>query len=677
MSTLRMPFAVKVAFAASGVWLAGYELHLLVGLPFAGVLFNRYVHDGVLLLASALCGLRAWRGPAERLAWGLIAAALLSWTLGEIYYTAVLWTAQSIPVPSPADVGYLGVYPLAFSGLIVLLRARARQVSVTLWVDGLIAALVVGALGAAVVFEEVLRTVGGKPISVATNLAYPLGDLLLLGIVATAFSLRRWRPDRSGLLLGLGIVVFWAADGLYLVEVAQNTYTQGGFFDVGWWAGIVLIALAAWQRPTPMARRERRESVAAIFAPIGFALVALGLLVFATLQPLDKLAVGLATAALVAVMARLLITFRERVSVLRATRDEALTDALTGLGNRRRLMLDLDDLLDLRDGSFHLVLFDLDGFKRYNDRFGHPAGDSLLARLGGHFDTAVRPYGSAYRVGGDEFCAVITSTESKLESVLGGAVAALAEDGDGFAVAPSYGTVFVPAEARTLSEALTLADARLYEHKDSRRPAHHDETHSALLQALRERDPSLHRHLSEVAGLARGVCRKLGLGAEDVDEIVRAAELHDVGKMAIPETILDKPGKLNGDERAFMDRHTLLGERILAAAPALGSVARLVRSSHERFDGEGYPDRLQGEQIPLGSRIIFACDSFNAMTSDRPYARKKGVQDAIAEMKRCAGTQFDPDVVRALQSVLEDQTDADPSAGSAAEKPARGPLASV
>jgi two-component system cell cycle response regulator len=227
-----------------------------------------------------------------------------------------------------------------------------------------------------------------------------------------------------------------------------------------------------------------------------------------------------------------------------------------------------------------------------------------------------------------------------------------------------------------LSEALTLADTRLYEHKDSRRPAHHDETHSALLQALRERDPNLHRHLSEVAALARGVCRKLGLGAEDVDEIVRAAELHDVGKMAIPETILDKPGKLNGDERAFMDRHTLLGERILAAAPALGSVAKLVRSSHERFDGEGYPDRLQGEEIPLGSRIIFACDSFNAMTSDRPYARKKGDQDAVAEMKRCAGTQFDPDVVRALQSVLEDQAD-DLAAVRPAAAPGHVPLARV
>ena len=660
MASPRMPAAVKVAFAAMGLWLASYELHLAVQIPFAGVLFGRYLHDAVLLLASSLCALRAWRGASERLAWSLIAAALLSWTLGEIYYTVVLWTAQSIPVPSPADVGYLGVYPLAFSGLVLLLRSRARHVSATLWIDGLIAALVVAAIGAAVVFEEVLKTVGGKPLSVATNLAYPLGDLLLLGMVVTVFSLRRWRPDRGGLLLGFGIIVFWAADGLYLVQVAQNTYTQGGFFDVGWWAGITLVALAAWQPTTPIARHPRRESVAAIFAPISFALIALGLLVFATLHALDKLAIGLATAALIAVMARLLITFRERVSVLRATRDEALTDALTGLGNRRRLMLELDRLLEPGGEPFHLILFDLDGFKRYNDRFGHPAGDTLLARLGGHFDVAVRSLGGAYRIGGDEFCALITRSEGKIQSAIGAAVAALTEDGDGFSVATSYGAVCVPVEAGTPSEALTLADARLYENKESRRPVRQDETHNALLQALRERDPNLHQHLSEVAILARGVCRKLRLQPEEVDEIVRAAELHDVGKMAIPDTILEKPGELDDHERKFMERHTLLGERILAAAPALSSVAKLVRSSHERFDGNGYPDGLRAKEIPLGSRIIFACDSFNAMTSDRPYARRKTREEAIEEMSRCASSQFDPDVVEALQSVLAEVAEGEP-----------------
>jgi two-component system cell cycle response regulator len=663
MQSPRTPPAVKAVFVALGVWLAAYEAHLLIAAPFASPLFNRYVHDAVLLTAASLCGLRALRRRPERLAWALIAGALLSWTVGEIYYTLALWTAKSIPVPSPADIGYLGVYPLAFSGLMILLRDRARRVGLTLWVDGVIAALVVGALGAAVVFEEVLKTIGGRPISIATNLAYPLGDLLLLGIIATGFTLRRWRPDRSALLLGLGIVAFWTADSLYLVETAQNTYTQGGIFDAGWWAGITLVALAAWQPTKPMPERARRENLGTIFAPISFAVVGLGLLVYATLRHVDALAVGLATAALLGVIVRLIITFRENIHLLQSSRREALTDALTGLGNRRHLMVDLERRCSeegLRD-PFDLVLFDLDGFKLYNDRFGHPAGDALLVRLSDHFRNAIRPYGSAYRMGGDEFCALIESGGSKLESVISAASIALSEDGEGFDVKPSYGTVLVPAEASSAGDALGIADARLYQDKDQRRVRPHDEMQSALLQVLRERHPDLHRHLSEVACLSRAVCQKMGLAPEEIDEVVRAAELHDVGKMAIPDTILDKPGPLNRKERAFMERHTVIGQRILAAAPALETIAGLVRSSHERYDGDGYPDSLAGDRIPLGSRIVFACDAFNAMTTDRPYASRKSHGEALSELRRCAGTQFDPQVVAALAATLE----ADPSGGLA------------
>jgi two-component system, cell cycle response regulator len=652
---LYPPRMVKTAFLALGVWLVAYELHLLISIPLAGPLFGRYVHDVLLLVAAALCGLRAVRHRHERLAWSLIAGALLSWTFGEIYYTAVLWTATSIPVPSPADIGYLGVYPLAFCGLTVLLRDRAKRVSPTLWVDGIIAALVVAALGAAVVFEEVLGAVGGRPISIATNLAYPLGDLLLLGVVVTAYTMRRWHPDRGALLLGLGITSFWIADSLYLLETAQNTYTQGGIFDIGWWAGITLIALAAWQQTTPMPDRARRESVRNIVAPIIFAVIGLGLLVLATFRHINGLAVALATASLLGVIVRLIITFREKVQALGESRQEALTDALTGLSNRRHLMLDLERRFspNRQHEPFYLVLFDLDGFKLYNDRFGHPAGDALLVRVSGHLQTAIRPYGSAYRMGGDEFCALVESAEGEFQSVLSAACVALSEEGEGFAVRTSCGWVSLPSEASSAGEALGVADTRLYDDKERRREPSRDQTQSALLQALRERHPDLHQHLSEVASLARSVCQEMALPTEQIDEIVRAAELHDIGKMAIPDTILDKPAQLNRKEHAFMERHTVIGERILVAAPALSPIAKLVRSSHERYDGGGYPDGLAGEAIPLGSRIVFACDAFNAMTTDRPYARRQTFADALAELKRCAGTQFDPQVVTALTNILE------------------------
>ena len=587
-------------FGVLGAWLIAYELHLLAPYTPVHFMFGRYVHDGVLLTAACLCALRAVRQRPERLAWSLIAAALFSWALGEVYYTVVLWDKNPIPVPSPADVGYLGVYPLGFSGLVLLMRARVSDVSPTVWVDGIIAGLVVAALSAAVVFQEVLHTIGGRPISVATNLAYPLGDLLLLAFVVSVFSVRRWRPDRTWALIGAGIVCFWIADSLYLVETAENTYTVGGVFDVGWWLGIVLIAGAAWMSPPRSSSEEPRESTRSIVVPIAFALVGLTLLVVATLLPVNPVAVGLATASLVAVIVRLIVTFRQNVAMLRASRAEALTDALTGLGNRRKLMLVLArrDAYGSDQRPVDLVLFDLDGFKQYNDTFGHPAGDAMLMRLARHFETAVAPYGNAYRMGGDEFCALIGPGERKLESVVAAATEALTDQAEGFSLGCSYGAVHLPGEAASASEALRLADIRLYRDKDERRSTPQDQARGALLQVLQERQPDLHLHLSEVAALARSVGQRLGVAPETLDEVVRAAELHDVGKMAIPDTILNKPTQLNPEEWEFMRSHTLVGERILAAAKALVPVSKLVRSSHERMDGGGYPDGLEGAHPP-------------------------------------------------------------------------------
>jgi diguanylate cyclase (GGDEF)-like protein len=536
------------------------------------------------------------------------------------------------------------------------MRARVSDVAPTVWVDGIIAGLVVAAVSAAVVFQQVLDTIGGRPISVATNLAYPLGDLLLLAFVVSVFSVRRWRPDRTWALIGAGIVSFWIADSLYLIETAQNTYSVGGVFDIGWWLGTVLIARAAWTSPARFSSEDLRESTPSIVMPIVFAMAGLTLLVVATLRPVNPLAVGLATASLVGVIVRLIVTFRQNVAMLRASRAEALTDALTGLGNRRKLMLALArrDALGPDQSPVDLVLFDLDGFKLYNDTFGHPAGDAMLTRLARHFETAVVPYGDAYRMGGDEFCALIGPGERKLESVVAAAAEALSDQGEGFILGCSQGAVHLPSEATSASEALRLADVRLYRDKDHRRSSPQEQARSALLQVLHERHPDLHLHLSEVAVLARSVGQRLGVAPETLDEVVRAAELHDVGKMAIPDTILNKPTQLNAEEWAFMRSHTLVGERILAAAKALVPVSQLVRSSHERMDGAGYPDGLVGERIPLGSRIIFACDAYNAITSKRPYADALGSDEALAELRACAGSQFDPAVVDALCWVIAD-----------------------
>jgi two-component system cell cycle response regulator len=173
-----------------------------------------------------------------------------------------------------------------------------------------------------------------------------------------------------------------------------------------------------------------------------------------------------------------------------------------------------------------------------------------------------------------------------------------------------------------------------------------------LVQALREREPDLHDHLSGVAGHAIAVARRLGLAAEQIDEVARAAELHDIGKIAIPDEVLHKPGPLDRDEWMLMRQHTIIGARILAAAPAMRPVAAIVRSSHERWDGSGYPDGLAGERIPIGARIVAACDAYDAMRSERAYKAPLPPAAALAELRRCSGTQFDPAVVEAFAAVL-------------------------
>jgi putative nucleotidyltransferase with HDIG domain len=207
----------------------------------------------------------------------------------------------------------------------------------------------------------------------------------------------------------------------------------------------------------------------------------------------------------------------------------------------------------------------------------------------------------------------------------------------------------LPKEAQESATALQLVDERLYVDKRSRHAFDaSDQTRRVLLQLMAEREPDLYEHLHEVAILARAIGRRMGLAGEDLETLVRAAELHDVGKIAVPDAILQKPAELEPGERAIIERHSEVGERILAVAPAMAPVARLVRSSHERYDGLGYPDRRTTGEIPLGARIIAVCDAYDAMTSERPYQSSMAPQRALATLRSCAGSQFDPLVVEAF-----------------------------
>jgi diguanylate cyclase (GGDEF)-like protein len=325
---------------------------------------------------------------------------------------------------------------------------------------------------------------------------------------------------------------------------------------------------------------------------------------------------------------------------------EARTDALTGLGNRRALENDFDRAIaELPvSGELLFAMFDLDGFKQYNDTFGHAAGDSLLQRLGGQLAIATQNSGCAYRMGGDEFCVLVGCPADAAERLLDDTAAALQDRGDGWEVRCSQGAVWIPSEAANEGAALKLADERMYAHKAGRSSASR-QLSDVLLQVLTEQNSCLDDHVERVSEHCGAVAETLGLQPGEVSRTRLAAKLHDVGKTAIPAAILNKPSPLNEQEWEFMRRHPLIGERIALAAPALASSAALIRSSHERIDGAGYPDGLVGDEIPLGSRIIAVCDAFDAMTSERPYRGAVGIDAALKELQRCAGTQFDANVV--------------------------------
>jgi HD-GYP domain-containing protein (c-di-GMP phosphodiesterase class II) len=257
-------------------------------------------------------------------------------------------------------------------------------------------------------------------------------------------------------------------------------------------------------------------------------------------------------------------------------------------------------------------------------------------------------------MGGDEFCALFEPGADGPELLVKSAAAALSEHGEGFTISCSYGAIVLPTEAIEAAEALRIADQRMYAQKNAGRLSAGRQSKDVLLRALAERNPALGGHLTGCAVLAERTARRLGLPPEEVERVRHAAELHDAGKVAIPDAILTKPGPLDDEEWAFIRRHPLIGERIVRSAPALASVARLVRSTHERWDGGGYPDAIAGDSIPLGSRIVAVADAFDAMLSRRPYSPALTPEAAMEELRRCAGTQFDPAVVEAFRAAVDD-----------------------
>jgi diguanylate cyclase (GGDEF)-like protein/putative nucleotidyltransferase with HDIG domain len=354
----------------------------------------------------------------------------------------------------------------------------------------------------------------------------------------------------------------------------------------------------------------------------------------------------------------------------------ALTDPLTGLGNHRNFHERLQRALAAaeRDGdSLSLCLVDIDDFKQVNDRHGHPIGDRVLRQVA----SRLRQGGESFRLGGDEFAVLLPRLDQRdavavarsiVERVAGTHVEQVGR------VTVSAGVATYPLQGVGRDELIRLADSALYWAKEDGKDrvrnyepavaelerldragggdrASRYRAAAGLARTVDGRDAYTGEHSERVAALAARIARRLDLGDGDVELVRLAASLHDVGKLAIPEEILRKPSDLNETEKLVLQRHPQIGHRMLENLGA-EPIADWVLHHHERWDGSGYPDRLRGEEIPFGSRIIFVADAYDAMTSERVYRDALSPEEALDELSRCSGTQFDPAVVGAVADEL-------------------------
>ena len=421
--------------------------------------FQKFATNIVFLSSAALCAVRAFQRQGERAAWLMMALGLLMWGLGIFYFTLFQWDLTDIPTPSPADAGWLLFYPFIYAALVLLYRSRIRPRSAALWIDGAVDALAVGGLGAAIVFQAVLKSTGGSAAAIATDLSYPLADLMLLGLVVGVLAMMGWRRAGAWAWIAAGLAVFVVCDSLYLYGTAVGSYEAGVIYDAGWPAAALLVALGAWTPAT---------------------------------------------------------TFGENRRMLASSRREASTDALTGLGNRRSLTLDLERVSAAASAQHPacLVLLDLDGFKTYNDSFGHPAGDELLpTRLGRRLAEANGPRRA--RLPARRRRVLRRRLDPRSRSAprrsAAAAEAALSQRGAAFAVGASgwFGRAGIPGEAASAEDALRLADRRMYATKGpARRFGSQPDARRAAQRPARARAGARPAQLDGVARVASA------LGAE-------------------------------------------------------------------------------------------------------------------------------------------------------------------
>jgi diguanylate cyclase (GGDEF)-like protein len=512
-------------------------------------------------------------------------------------------------------------------------------------------------------------------ISSIILLGWPAGVIIAAGAPAVTMALSRRPPLRiaynasmfalSALAAGLAVEhVHGTSTGILVARVVLCGFVYN------WLVNLVLISAVLSADSGRPFLTIARENIAQTTAPFAFmASSALTLIVLWQRDPPLSI-------ALVGPLLAIALYQRSTFKAIRAMR-LALTDPLTGLGNHRsfheRLQRELT-AAESEGAPLALCLVDFDELKTINDRFGHPVGDLVLEQVA----SRLRQGGEAFRLGGDEFAVLLPGQDERQAAGVARSiverVAALHIEGVG-SVTVSAGVATYPTHSTGRDELIRCADSALYwAKKDGKNRVHAYAAESvlrsnveqlgerpdrgaryraaeSLAKAVDARDAYSGSHSQRVGDYSARIARRLGADESAVELTRLAGKVHDLGKLAIPEEILRKPDALSEADRAVLERHPQVGSQMLESL-GVEPVAEWVLHHHERWDGTGYPQRLAGDQIPLAARILFVADAYDAMTSERVYRERLTQAEALAELERCAGTQFDPAVVKALTEEL-------------------------
>ena len=571
MHPTRLPALVTRAFLALLAPLAAYVVLLATGsgegAPQDILYFTVMAGACVLAVARAFVG-------EDRAVWRLLSGALVLWAIGDAW-----WELADLPGVSPADVLYLSFYVLAIPGLVLLLRRRASGTLATLWADGWVASLGVASAAAYFFVEPALEgSRDGSLLELLVNLAYPIGDTLLVALVVGAIVATRGRMRRSWAAMCAALVAMAVSDGIYLNLSWSGSYADGSLLEAGWVIAALCLSWSLWLTYAEPSERRMTTDRAPIVWPVLWGGASLALVaVLGIADGGHPISIALAVAGVLSVFGRLMLTDAQNRRLVRAASLQALTDPVTGLGNHRALTGDLRTLLETTPPARRvlLALYDLNGFKDYNDRFGHPAGDALLERLGTRLRDVVAPAARAYRMGGDEFC-VLAVVDAGVEQglLLTRANHALTELGEGFTVSAAGGHVIAEPGRTTASSALRTADERMYASKRSARSSSLQQAADVLAAAARERDrgsPST-TTASRCSPSHRAGARH-GRGARRARPACGAAARRRQAR---------RPGRRSWRSRArstppsseFVRTHTLVGERIAGGRPGAGAGRR-------------------------------------------------------------------------------------------------------